>query len=356
MENLTLPLGQEKQTDGQALAWVIPTLAVFFGVIAISSFILTALLQSNIKELRTPSMPERSLAETFYPGIDPLVANEITSVLDELAMAEPVVGETDEITLPTEELDFSNSLAPAADMPRWRRNAGPLPYVEDGIAKIAIVIDDLGERSEQSAKALDLPPEVTLAFLPFGQDSLRLASEAKTLGHEILVHMPMQPLPRADGTQINPGPNGLWTKMSAEELTEKANVNLKDYLDLAIGANNHMGSAMTSDKAAMQTVLQTIAEKELLFLDSVTTPKSAVRAAAEGLSLPMLKRDIFLDHYIERAKIDEMLAKTEAMALKRGSAIAIGHPYQLTYDAIKDWLPTLAEKNIQLVPLTALVK
>ena len=357
MENLTLPLAQNDQ-PAAPMAWVIPAIAGVFGVLAITSFVLTALLQSDLKKLRTP---EVAPAQT-YTDIDPALANEISSVLEELAMADPVVEPVGDAPyqaqMPTEELDFSQSLAPittSANLPRWRRNAGPLPFVPEGMAKIAIVIDDLGERHDPSAKALDLPPEVTLAFLPFGESSLSLAKEAKTLGHEILVHMPMQPLPRADGTQIDPGPNGLWTTMSQAELKEKTQANLADFLSLAVGTNNHMGSAMTGDKAAMQAVLSVVEENELLFLDSLTTPKSMVTSAGQSLQTPLLRRDVFLDHFIEREKIDAMLEKTIEVALKNGSAIAIGHPYQVTYDAIQDWLPTLAARNIQLVPLTALV-
>ncbi len=66
---------------------------------------------------------------------------------------------------------------------------------------IAIVIDDLGADVVHTRRAMELPRAVALAFLPYPAQTPSLAREAGRAGHEILVHVPMQPLGSED-----PGP------------------------------------------------------------------------------------------------------------------------------------------------------
>ncbi|WP_298326646.1 divergent polysaccharide deacetylase family protein, partial [Asticcacaulis sp.] len=72
--------------------------------------------------------------------------------------------------------------------------------------------------------------------------------------------------------------------------------------------------------------------------------------------VPMLSRDVFLDHVMTAQGVAASLAKVEDIARKNGLAIAIGHPHDVTIAALTQWLPTLQEKGFQLVPLTAAVK
>src|SRR4029077_5855638 len=49
------------------------------------------------------------------------------------------------------------------------------------------------------------------------------------------------------------------------------------------------------------------------------------------------------------------LRRTEEIALKRGRALAIGHPHATTIAALLKWLPTLKERGFVLVPASALL-
>ncbi len=106
----------------------------------------------------------------------------------------------------------------------------------------------------------------------------------------------------------------------------------------------------------MAPVIAELRAHGLLFLDSRTTAKSAgIRlAAADGV--PHAGRDVFLDDDLAPAAIARQLAELEAVARRRGSAIAIGHAHDTTLAALRAWLPTLAEKGYALVPLTAVVR
>ncbi|MBI1363257.1 MAG: hypothetical protein GC134_04680 [Proteobacteria bacterium] len=255
----------------------------------------------------------------------------------------------------------SGAAVDARPTPLWMTHAAPPPSLPADAKRVAIVIDDMGVNVEQSEKMVQtMPPEVTLSFLPYGHGTEKQSREAKEKGHEIMLHLPMEPLPRTGdehGTiQIDPGPNALFIEQSAAEIVSKTEVNLKDLLPLIVGINNHMGSRFTGNRGAMRPVLELADKLGLFFMDSLTTGKSEVKTAAQGLALPLLERDVFIDHYEDMPHLEQALAHIEARAKTHGKVIAIGHPHPRTIEALQKWIPTLAEKGIYLVPITEMIR
>lgn len=238
---------------------------------------------------------------------------------------------------------------PPPGAPAWKRNAVPAPP-SDGRPKVVVVIDDMGIDRRRSARIADLPGPLTLAWLPYARDLPMQVAAARQQGHEAIVHVPMEP----SGGE-NPGPNALLTKLPPDELRQRLAVNLAAF-DGYVGINNHMGSRFTADHDGMTVVLSEIAARGLLFLDSRTTAESRAPALGEIYKVPVLSRDVFLDHTQTSAGVRSALAKLEELARLQGIAIAIGHPHDVTAAALEAWLPTLAERGLQLIPLSAAVK
>ena len=241
------------------------------------------------------------------------------------------------------------------ETPKYVSNAEAGVTTFEKRPKVAIVIDDVGVHSALSRKADKvLPPEVTFSFLPYGSATMELAKKARKEGREVMIHLPMEPMPRLDEPPIDPGPNALFVELSPEEMRKRTQINLKDLKDMSVGVNNHMGSRFTSDLEGMKVVLPIIEESGLFFMDSLTTPNSAVEEAAKAVTpnMPLLKRDVFLDHYITEDALRAALQRLEKEAQATGKAIAIGHPHSRTLSVLQDWLPTLPYKGIDLVPIT----
>ena len=224
------------------------------------------------------------------------------------------------------------------------------PKRVDGPAKIAIIIDDIGMDIRRSREAIDLPASVTLAFLPYAPRTRELAAEAKAKGHELIIHTPME---ASDGS-VNIGPGGLKAGMGAAEFEAAFNTMTQSF-DGYVGINNHMGSRLTQDKDAMKFLMSMLAQKKLFFVDSKTSGKSVAADMAMEAGVPNASRDIFLDHEDTLSFVEGALKKTERLALKRGSAIAIGHPKDNTIAGLKAWIPTLKEKGIEIVPVSELL-
>src|SRR5258706_928091 len=139
---------------------------------------------------------------------------------------------------------------------------------------IAICIDDLGEDLAGTDKAMALPRQVALSFLPYADSTPFLAEAAAKKGHLVLAHVPMLALNGKD-----PGPMGLKPGMAAEEIARRLDWNLSR-VPGRMGINNHEGSRFTADAAALAPVMASLQALELFFFDSRTGPRRAVGAAA----------------------------------------------------------------------------
>ena len=228
----------------------------------------------------------------------------------------------------------------------------PAPFIKPvNGAKIAIIIDDLGMDIKRSREVVDLPAPVTLALLPYAPRVREIADEGAAKGHEMIIHVPMEAM---DGTQ-NIGPGGLKEAMSAEEFTNAFGTMLGSF-EGYVGINNHMGSRLTQDEAAMTRLMGMLASRGLFFVDSKTSDDSVATDAAARAAVPYASRDVFLDHEDTAAFVQGALAKTEKLAARRGYAIAIGHPKDHTIAGLKAWIPTLKEKGIEIVPVSELLR
>ncbi|MBL8671446.1 MAG: divergent polysaccharide deacetylase family protein [Alphaproteobacteria bacterium] len=234
-------------------------------------------------------------------------------------------------------------------LPTWKRFAVAAPATH-GRALVAVVIDDMGVDRARSARAAQLPGPLTLSYLPYAGELRRQAASARAAGHELMLHLPMEPN-RSD----DPGPHALKVADSPQALKASLSWALGQF-DGFVGANNHMGSRFTADHARMRLVLQELNRRGLMFLDSRTTPHSVGGAVAREIGMPSLDRDIFLDHIPGYEPVLGQLAKTEALARKTGAAIVIGHPLDGTIEALAQWLPRMAERGLALVPLTAILE
>jgi polysaccharide deacetylase 2 family uncharacterized protein YibQ len=220
---------------------------------------------------------------------------------------------------------------------------------------IAIVFDDLGYTTGGlAAELLELPPEITFAVLAGLPATEEFARAAAARGHEILLHLPMEPL---DLQQHDPGRDALFVELPPEENLRRLRRQL-DGLTGYVGVSNHMGSRFTSRVDLMTPVLREIRRRGdgLFFLDSGTTSASRVGTAARSTGTPYLENNLFLDGGDEGAGPPAVRAdRVAAVALERGHAVAIGHVKPETVAAVRDAIGRWQARGIRLVRLSELV-
>lgn len=238
----------------------------------------------------------------------------------------------------------------SAGAPAWQRFALAAPDT-GGRPMIAIVIDDMGLDRKRSARAVGLPGPLTLSYLAYADDLGEQMAAARGHGHELLLHVSMEPASRT----VDPGPNALLTSLPPEEIRRRLAWGLERASGY-VGINNHMGSKFTGDAAAMAVVMGELRSRGLLFLDSRTTPDSAGGREAHRAGVPLLERNVFLDNVNEVAAVNARLAEAERIAHHHGTAIAIGHPRDATLEALAAWVAGLTRRGFVLVPLTAILR
>ncbi|QPR28648.1 divergent polysaccharide deacetylase family protein [Edwardsiella hoshinae] len=215
--------------------------------------------------------------------------------------------------------------------------------------KLAIVIDDFGYRPHEEKQVLALPLPITIAVLPNAPHAREMALRAHAQGREILIHLPMAPLSKQPLER-----NTLQPSMSEAEI-QRIIRQAVDNVPYAVGMNNHMGSAMTSNLAGMQKVMRALEQYHFLyFLDSMTIAHSQVSNAAQGTGVKVIKRKVFLDDAQSEGAIRAQLNRAIQLARRNGSAIAIGHPHPATVRVLQQMLPSLPA-DIVLVKPSALL-
>ncbi len=223
--------------------------------------------------------------------------------------------------------------------------------VPKGMPVIAVVIDDMGLDRANGQQVLTLQAPLTLSFLTYADNLSTWVSKAREGGFEVMAHVPMEPLSKRE----NPGPKALTVSLTPAEVDARMGV-LLDSWSGYVGINNHMGSKFTADKERMARVIEALKARGLLWLDSKTTGSSVGSALARAAGVPTVDRDVFLDNVQTEAEVRKELANVEQIARQRGSAIAIGHPHKTTITVLRQWLATLPEKGIAVVPLTEVAR
>lgn len=232
----------------------------------------------------------------------------------------------------------------------WLKFSARTP-MQNGQPAIAIVIDDLGLNQKRTGIVIDLPAPITLAFMPYGYHLSKHTKRARKNGHELLVHMPMEPL----NAGTNPGKNALLIGLTDKQLISRIKWNLSQFPNF-IGINNHMGSKFTTWDRGMKLVVQILKDRGLMFLDSKTTKDTVGFRLAQALNVPHAVRDVFLDNEISIESISQQLKVLEKVARKKGTAIGVGHPHDATIKALRDWIPSAKKRGFVIVPVSTIVK
>ena len=226
----------------------------------------------------------------------------------------------------------------------------PSVTAEPVTARFALVIDDMGYHQKIGEALLELPLNITFAFLPFAPHTESQLKLARARKRDILLHLPME----ATDKKWDPGPGALFTAMDSETIHRTILQDLAAIPD-AIGVNNHMGSLFTENEPAMREFLGLLKQRNLFFLDSQTSPHSVGYRVAGELGMLTMHRNVFLDNQQDKELIKRQLDALVFLAEKQGIAIGIAHPHQATLDALRDYLRE-HKKTVAMVSISSIAR
>lgn len=220
-------------------------------------------------------------------------------------------------------------------------HAAPAPQK----AYISLIIDDLGQNLPRDRRVLALPGPVTTAIMPDTPHATEFAREAHRAGKVVILHMPMDPAT---------GPFAWHPELPIDELEKRLNAAFKA-VPYTAGINNHMGSRMTAQPAAMAWLMADLQQRHKFFVDSRTSAQTVAAAQAQKIGLASVSRDVFLDDERTEAAIYTQLQTAINLARKQGSAVMIGHPYPQTLAVLERELPKLKAQGIDWIDIKLMI-
>ena len=195
--------------------------------------------------------------------------------------------------------------------------------------KLVIIIDDVVSKSQKD-KILNIGYPITMAFLPPNSGHKESAIIAQNLPFH-MIHFPMQASKNFKNIEVN--------TLSISDSYETIEARVKQLRVLypnATYTNNHTGSVFTENYEAMDKLFRALKKYNFIFVDSKTTPNSVAKELSIKYQMPYIVRDTFLDNDRSFTAIQNQLKDAIRVAKKQGFAIAIGHPYEVTFKVLKE--------------------
>ncbi|KQS55211.1 hypothetical protein ASG17_03720 [Brevundimonas sp. Leaf363] len=219
------------------------------------------------------------------------------------------------------------------------------PFRPNGKPRVSLIVGGLGLNAVTTRAAIErLPADVTLSFVPYAEGLQGWIDLARAQGHEVMIEIPMEPSGYPDN---DPGPYTLLTSSSEDDLHAK----LAWLLGRAtgyFGVTNYLGDRFVTNDAGMSTLLSTLRQRGLAFIDDGSTrkPGAFTRASANAV----------IDETQTPAAIVAALNGLEATAKQRGQALGAGFSYPVTVEAAARWAAGLDARGLQLAPASAITQ
>jgi hypothetical protein len=202
----------------------------------------------------------------------------------------------------------------------------PISASEREKPKLVIIIDDVSSKSQLKhirATGLKLTPSI---FPPY-RISPSNHKLAEGLTH-YMIHLPME-----SGKVFDKQEKTLMVTDTPEMIEARVR-ELRSLFPAARFVNNHTGSVFTGHYPAMERLYQALLKEGFVFVDSRTIAGSKVPQIAKKYAQHYISRDIFIDNKHNVSYIHKQLKQAVKIAQKRGYAIAIGHPHEVTLQAL----------------------
>ena len=220
-----------------------------------------------------------------------------------------------------------------------------------GPPRIALVVGGMGLSATATKLALDkLPADVTFAFAPYGADLERQTARARAEGHETVLQLPME---ATESVGAN-GSRMLEAGLPQDQLKDRLSWLLSRFTGY-VGVENFLGRNFTSRVEAISPVLAEVAKRGLLYLDDGSSPQRVAATAGASLGAPSARADVALDAERSPEAIAAALARLEAIARERGSAIGTMSALPASVEQAALFLQGMERRGVLLAPLSALV-
>jgi polysaccharide deacetylase 2 family uncharacterized protein YibQ len=232
----------------------------------------------------------------------------------------------------------------------WQVYARPFD-ASDKRPRVALIVTGIGLDHDASQAALDrLPGAVTLSFDPYAGDIKDMVANARGLGHEVLISLPMEP---PDYPRQDPGPLTLLVSLDSSDNLARLN-HLMGESTGYVGLVAAMGDRFTQEKQSLLPIIESLKTRGLMLVDNKPPETSVTGPLAQQVKLPWAGANRFVNAETDPAGIDQALADLEAQARRSGSALGLATLSPALLDRALAWVPALDGRGIALAPASAI--
>lgn len=221
-----------------------------------------------------------------------------------------------------------------------------------GRPEIALVVGGLGLNRALTEQAIDeLPPEVSLAFAPYGKDLDFWTRKAREAGHEVLIELPMEGYGESEEAL---GAAALLTSRSAAQNQQRLDWLMTRFPGY-FAATNYMGAKFSADEASLVPVLAKLRESGVAYIDD--TGAARLSAGRTGAAVAVVNRVIpAAPDDASRSAVRRELRALEQIAERNGAALGKTYAYAVTLEEIAAWLDDFEEKGLAPAPASSVLQ
>ena len=215
-------------------------------------------------------------------------------------------------------------------------------------SELSILVHGLGISETLALAALQLKPEVSLAFSPYTVKLQDLSIEARKAGHEIFLELPMEPM---DYPMLDPGPYALRKSYS----TEKNITQFEWILSRTsgyVGLINYQGDALLRNSSFVSTFLPLISRRGLMFIEN-GDHGGHVRKEIEKNGDYYTSFDIQIGIDDDEFSLEEKLNKALVISKEKGRVTISVEPFPLLLMKIALWINELSGSEFTLTPISS---
>lgn len=222
-----------------------------------------------------------------------------------------------------------------------------------GNAALGIILMDAGLAKALTLKANEtLPADVTMAFNPYADGISTQAASMREAEREIWLHLPLQ---NENYPNPDPGPATILLNASIEQNSARM-VEILSLMQGYAGLISYPDHAYYNVDAETNSILPQIFGRGLGFIEGRTDKEFyGAQMATENL-YPFGQIDILVTDMDTPDMVERKFVRAENLATQTGQALIMLPLTPLTVSLVREWVTTLDNKSIQLLPASALLK
>ncbi len=220
-------------------------------------------------------------------------------------------------------------------------------------ARIAIFIEDFGfQADETTVQYLSFPEPLTVGLLPEKKLTTWTAQIADEYKKEIVLMLPMEPVPGAFAKQSNSVIMVHYTEDKIKQLLNSAMERIPNFSGVA----NYYGTRVLADSKVVSLLFDQLASRNSYFLYFPQQRNVSVSTIAKSEGTPYVSVDIQVDTTLSVDRIQDTLRHCAMIAQKTGHVVISSKAHGSFIQALTNEIPVLKQNGIKLVYISELAK